>query len=100
MLKLLAIIKNITKGKTIKTDPKSYDMTKNILTGEALWVFEHKSQEKCNVMTTDYKLLLEITAAIKVITGFQDFSIIAVIFQYFLAITNIIYIYIKIYNDI
>ena len=51
-------------------------------------------------MTTDYKLLLEITAAIKVITGFQDFSIIAVIFQYFLAITNIIYIYIKIYNDI
>ena len=40
------IIKNISKGKNLKTGPQIYAMTNNILNREAHWVFEHKAQDK------------------------------------------------------
>ena len=44
LLKFLVLLKDILKGKNLKTSPHNYAMTKNILTREALQVFEQKTQ--------------------------------------------------------
>ena len=47
------------KGQNLTNGPQYYAMTNNLLSIEALWVFDQKSQENGNTTVNNYKLVMQ-----------------------------------------
>ena len=58
-LKIHKTLHKIIKIQSLKTGPQMYAMTNNLLTEEALRVFEQNSKENLNETKENFKLVIE-----------------------------------------
>ena len=59
LLKLLINLKKVMKGRNLKMYPQRDAMTKNLVSGESLWVFKYKVRKAVNKTATNYKLVIQ-----------------------------------------
>ena len=60
LIKFLVLLKKIRKFQNLTTGTHRYVITKNLLEGKSLQVFEQKTRAESTNMTEKYKLLIEI----------------------------------------
>ena len=59
VLKFVTTLNNIIRGQDLYTDPQKFGITRNLITGEALWVFEQKSWERGSGKNENYELMMK-----------------------------------------
>ena len=57
LLKFVTLLNNIIRGQDLSTGPQKFGMTRNLVIGESLRVFEQKSRERGTETNKDYGLV-------------------------------------------
>ena len=59
LLKLVTILHKIIRGKDLSMGPQKFEMTRNLVVGEALQLFEQKAWESGMETNTNYELSMK-----------------------------------------
>lgn len=59
LLKFLMLLNKIIRGQYLYTGPHKFGMTRNLIAGEALWVFDQKAWDMVTETNANYKLVMK-----------------------------------------